>query len=74
MTYILIIGLVTGFDDTMMLEVSKMCSNTMFISIVQISSLATACIGQPLLTFWNHAEQIWTFALISCSFKDYCLC
>jgi len=36
----------------------------MFIHIVQISSLATACIGQPLLTFWNYPEQSWMFALI----------
>jgi len=39
----------------MMLEV--MCSSTMFIRIVQISSLAIACIGQPLLTFCCHTEQ-----------------
>jgi len=33
------------------------------IGIVQISSLATACIGQPLLTVWSHTEQSWMFAL-----------
>jgi len=36
----------------------------MFIRIVQISSLAIACIGQPLLTFRIHTEQSWMFALI----------
>jgi len=36
----------------------------MFIHIVQISSLATACIGQPLLTFWSHTEQSCMLALI----------
>jgi len=41
----------------------------MFIGIVQISSLATACIGHPLLTF----EPYWTKLDVchdSCSFKD----
>jgi len=33
------------------------------IRIVQISSLATACICQPLLTFWRHTEQSWIFTL-----------
>jgi len=51
----------------MMLEV--MCSSTKhnFIRIVQISSLATTFIGQPMLTLWSHAhdtEQSWIFALI----------
>jgi len=41
----------------------------MFIRIVQISSIATACIGQPLLTFWSHTEQSWTFALIVAALK-----
>jgi len=36
----------------------------MFIRIVQICSLATAGIGQPLLTFCSHPEQSWIFALI----------
>jgi len=35
----------------------------MFVRIVQICSLATACIGQPLLTFCSHPEQSWMFAL-----------
>jgi len=39
------------------------------IRIVQISSLATACIGQPLLTFWGHTEQSWMFALILAGLK-----
>jgi len=29
----------------------------MFIRIVQISSLATAYIGQPLHTLWSQPEQ-----------------
>jgi len=42
------------------------------IRIVQISSLATACIGQPVLTFWSHTEQ-WMFALIVAPLKiTYC--
>jgi len=36
----------------------------MFIRIVQISSLATACIGQPVLTFWSDTEQRWMLALV----------
>jgi len=36
----------------------------LFISIVQSSGLATASIGQSLLTFWSHPEQSWIFALI----------
>jgi len=36
----------------------------MFIRLVQICSLATACIGQSLLTFCSHPEQSWIFALI----------
>ena len=53
----------------MMLKV--MCSGTipMFIRIVQISSLTTACTGQPLVTFWSHAEQSWMFALIVAALK-----
>jgi len=39
------------------------------IRTVQISSLATACIGQPLLTFWSHPEQSWMFALIVAALK-----
>jgi len=35
-----------------------------FISIVQSSGLATAGIGQSLLTFWSHPVQSWIFALI----------
>jgi len=31
---------------------------------MQISSLVTACIGQPLLTFWSHTEQSWMVALV----------
>jgi len=41
----------------------------MFIRIVQISSLATACIGQRLLTIWSHIEQSWMFALIVAALK-----
>jgi len=41
----------------------------MFIRIVQISSLATACMGQPLLTFWSHTEHSWMFALIVAALK-----
>ena len=26
-------------------------------AFVQISSLATTCVGQPLLTFWSYPEQ-----------------
>jgi len=43
------------------------------IRIVQISSPATACIGQPLLTFWSHTEQSWICPDI-CSFKDNLYC
>ena len=39
---------------------------------MQISSLATACIGQPLLTFWCHTEQSWMFALIVAALKMTC--
>ena len=63
-------GLVTGFDDDVR---SKQCAvvlyNAMFIRIVQISGLATVCIGQPLLTFWSHTEQSWMFALIVVALK-----
>jgi len=45
----------------------------MFVRIVQLKlsslSLATAYIGQPLLTFWNHTEQSWMFALIVAALK-----
>jgi len=41
----------------------------MFIRFVQISSLATACIGQPLLTFWSHTERNWILALIVTALK-----
>jgi len=41
----------------------------MFIRIVQISSLATACISQPLFTFLSHTEQSWIFALIDAALK-----
>jgi len=41
----------------------------MFICIVQISSLATACIDQPMLTYWSHTEQSWKFALIVATLK-----
>jgi len=54
----------------MMLEV--MCSRTieyLFAFIVQISSLATACIGQPLPTYWSHTEQGWMFAMIVATLK-----
>jgi len=41
-----------------------------FIRIVQISNLATACVGQPLLIFWSHIEQSWMlFALIVAALK-----
>jgi len=36
----------------------------MFVHIVQISRLATACIGKLLLTFYSHSEQSWMLALI----------
>jgi len=39
------------------------------IHIVQISGLATACIGQPLLKFWSHTEQSWMFSLIVAALK-----
>jgi len=39
------------------------------IRTVQIFSLATACIDQPLLTFLSHTEQSWTFALIVAELK-----
>jgi len=49
----------------MMLEASNVQEcNTVFIRIVQISSLATVCIGQPLITFWSHTKQSCMFALI----------
>jgi len=35
-----------------------------YFCIVQVSSLATACIGQPLLIVWSHSEQSCMFALI----------
>jgi len=41
----------------------------MFIRIVQISSIATARTGQPLLTFWSHTQQSWMFALIVAALK-----
>jgi len=56
------VGLVTGFDDDVRSNVQQ--CNTMFIRIEQTSSLATACIGQPLLTFWSHTKQSCMFALI----------
>jgi len=46
----------------------------MFIRIVQISSLATAYIGQPLFTFWSSIEKSWMFALIVAAFKDNLCC
>jgi len=53
----------------------------MFIRIVQISSLAKACIGQPLLTFRSHTEQSCMFPLIVAALNItyivlhlYCLC
>ena len=55
-------GLVTGFDDNVRSNVQLY--NTMFIRIVQVCSPATACIGQPLLTFCSHPEQSWIFAVI----------
>ena len=54
-----------------MLEVMY-SSNTveyLFALIVEIFSLATACIGQTLLTFWSHPEQSWMFALIVAALK-----
>jgi len=50
-----------------MLEV--MYSRIVICIIVEISSLATACIGQPLLTFWSHPEQSFIFALIVSALK-----
>jgi len=55
----------TGVDDAV--RTKYMCSSTIMfrpICIAQISSLATACIGQPLLTFWSHTEQSRMFVLI----------
>ena len=52
----------------MMLEVT--CSSTMFIRIVQISSLATACIGQRLFIFWSNTEQSWIFSLVIAAFNN----
>jgi len=46
----------------------------MLIRIVQISSLATTCIGQPLLTFLSHTEQNCTFVLIIAAFKGNLYC
>jgi len=49
-----------------------MCNSTIMfrsIRIVQISSLATACVGQPLLTFWSHTEQSWMFAVVVAALK-----
>jgi len=49
----------------------------MFIRIVQLSilSLATACTGQPPLTFWSYTEQSWMFALIVAALKiTYIVC
>jgi len=54
----------------LLLDVSNVQQyNIMFLRIVQISSLATAYIGQPLLTFWSHTEQSWMFALIVAALK-----
>jgi len=39
------------------------------IRVVQISSLANACIGQSLVTCWSHTEQSWMFALIVAALK-----
>jgi len=44
------VGLVIGFDDDVRTEV--VCNSTIFIRIVEISSLAY--IGQSMLTFWSH--------------------
>jgi len=41
----------------------------MFVRTAQISSLATACTGQPMFTFWSHPEQSWMFALIVATLK-----
>jgi len=41
----------------------------MFVRIVQIFILATACTGQPLFTFWSYTEQSWMFALIAAGLK-----
>jgi len=40
-----------------------------FIHVVQVSSLATAYIGQSLLPFWSHTEQTWMFSLIFAALK-----
>ena len=62
------VGLVTGFDDDVRSNVLQ--CNTVFIRIVQIFNLATACVGQPLLIFWSHIEQSWMlFALIVAALK-----
>jgi len=39
------------------------------IRTVQISSLATSCIGQSLPTFWSHTEQSWMFAQLVAALK-----
>jgi len=50
-----------------------------FICIVQVSSLATACVDQPLLTFWSHPDKTWMFGLRVAAIKTnivlqlYCL-
>jgi len=41
----------------------------MFICIVQIFTLATASIGQTLLTFWSHTEKSWMFTQIVATLK-----
>jgi len=52
-------GLETGYD-MMVLDVMYIVGySRLFIHIAQISSLATACAVQPLLTFWSHIEQTW---------------
>jgi len=58
----------------LLLEVKYKYSTIQFIRIVEISSLANACIGQPLLTFWSHPEPSWMFAVTVAAFKDnqYC--
>jgi len=59
MTYSIVIGS----------DVLEVMYSRIFICIVQICSLATTCIGQPLLIFWSHLEHSWVFALIFATFK-----
>jgi len=47
----------------------------MLARIVQIFSLATTCVSQPLLTFWSHTKQSWMmFVPIVPGLKDNLYC